>query len=133
MSGAIAGLGISPQAMTGASAPMPPAQKMGNLFSQIAGAGASSISKAQFTQAFNTLNPPASFKAAGASNVFAALDPNGTGSVSKQDFINGMTHLMSQLRQQHHAAVTQAPSPAQTIDASQSALNAIGTNVNTQA
>jgi hypothetical protein len=132
MSGAIAGLGMSPQAMTGASAPMPPAQKMSNLFSQIAGAGASSISKTQFTQAFNTLNPPASFKAAGASAVFAALDPSGGGQVSKQDFVGGMTQLMSQLRQQHTTS-SQAPAPAQTLNASQNALNNIGSTVNTQA
>jgi Ca2+-binding EF-hand superfamily protein len=132
MSGAIAGLGISPQAMTGASMRMPPTQKMGNLFSQIDTSGTGSIKQTQFTQAFNTLNPPASFKAAGASTVFAALDPNGTGSVSKQDFISGMTKLMSQLRQQH-ATPAQAPLPTQTLNASQNALSALGTNVNTTA
>lgn len=132
MSGAISGLGsMMPQATTGASMRMPPAQKMNNLFSMIDTSGTGSITKAQFTQAFNSLNPPAAFKAAGANAVFSALDPNNTGSVSKQDFVNGMTHLMSQLRQQHAAAG--AASSAQTVNASLSALSAVGNNINTQA
>ena len=144
MSAAISGLGMAgaPRAMTGASMRMPPAQKMGNLFAQIDTSGSGSITKAQFEQAFSTLNPPPGFKSKGADAVFAKLDPNGTGSVSKQDFINGMTQMMSQIRQprhQHQGVVAQTPAstptPAQTIDASLNKLSqmAIGTNINTTA
>ena len=67
--------------------------------------------------------------------MFAKLDPNGSGSVSKQDFISGMTQMMSEIRQQHNNNVpaSQAPAPAKTIDASLSALNdlALGSNINT--
>ena len=140
MSAAIAGLGMSvaPQAMTGASMRMPPAQKMNNLFSKIDTIGSGSISQSQFAQVFNSLNPPAGFKAMGASAVFAKLDPHGTGSVSKQNFISGMTQMMSEVRQQqqsNHASATQAPTPTQTIDASLSGLSnmAIGSNINTVA
>lgn len=140
MSAAIAGLGMSaaPQAMTGASMRMPPAQKMNNLFSQIDTTGSGSINQTQFTQAFSSLNPPAGFKAIGASAVFAKLDPSGSGSVSKQNFISGMTQVMSEVRQQQQSnstSTSQAPTPTQTIDASLSGLSnmAIGSNINTLA
>ena len=38
------------------------------------------------------------FQKQGADAIFAALDPNGTGSVSKQDFVAGMKQLMASLR-----------------------------------
>lgn len=139
MSTAISGLGMAgtPQAMTGASMRMPPAQKMANLFAQIDTGNSGSITKAQFDQAFGTLNPPSGFKSMGADAVFAKLDPNGTGSVSKQDFVNGMIQMMSQIRQQHHnhESVAQTPAPAQTVDASLNNLNQllVGSNINTTA
>lgn len=142
MSTAISGMGMAgaPQAMTGASMRMPPAQKMSNLFDKIDTSGSGSISKAQFDQAFSTLKPSSGFKSMGADAVFAQLDPNGTGSVSKQDFKNGMTQMMAQIRQQrshHNESVTQtnAPAPKQTIDASLNNLNQmrIGSNINTTA
>lgn len=137
MSMAISGLGMAPQAMTGASMRMPPSQKMSTLFSQIDTTGSGSISKSQFEQAFSSLNPPAGFKAMGADAVFAKLDTNGTGSVSKQDFVSGMTSMMSAIRQQHsnHVSASQTPPPTQTIDASLNGLNnlALGANVNTLA
>ena len=77
---------------------MPPNQKMSNLFNSIDTSGAGSINQAQFNQAFQTLNPPAVFKAQGANAIWSSLDPNGTGSVSKQDFVNTMKDLMAQLR-----------------------------------
>lgn len=138
MSAAISGMGmsVSPQAMTGASMHMPPAQKMFDLFSQIDTSGSGTITKAQFELAFNTLNPPSGFKSMGADAVFAKLDPNNSGQVSKQDFKNGMLQLMSQIRQQqHHKPAEQASAPAQTIDASLNELNqlVIGSNINTTA
>lgn len=139
MSAAISGMGatVSPQAMTGASMHMPPAQKMFDLFSQIDTSNSGIITKAQFELAFNTLNPPAGFKSMGADAVFARLDPNNSGSVSKRDFKNGMLQIMAQIRQQRHESAAQAiaPAPAQTIDASLNELNqlVIGSNINTTA
>jgi hypothetical protein len=86
------------QAMSGASAGMPPQQKMTSLYNKIDASGSGSITQQQFTQAFQTFNPPPVFQQQGASAIFAALDPNNTGSVSKQDFISGMTSLMASLR-----------------------------------
>lgn len=139
MSVTISGSGMagSAHAITGASKYMPPAQKMFDLFSQIDASGSGSITKTQLELAFNTLNPPHGFKSMGVDAVFAKLDPNGTGSVSKVDFKNGMLQIMSQIRQQRYESVTQAdtPTPAQTIDASLDGLNqlAIGSNIDTTA
>ncbi|HEY8162445.1 MAG TPA: EF-hand domain-containing protein [Methylocystis sp.] len=88
----------APQMMSGASMRMPPAQKMANLFDKIDVSGTGSITKSQFVQAFQTMRPPASFKAMGADAIFSALDPNNSGSVSKQAFVQGMTNLMAQFR-----------------------------------
>jgi Ca2+-binding EF-hand superfamily protein len=78
---------------------MPPQTKMSNLYDNIDTSGSGTINQSQFNQAFQTLNPPAVFKAAGAGAVWNALDPSGTGQVPRQDFINGMKNLMVQLRQ----------------------------------
>jgi hypothetical protein len=116
------------QIWSGASPRLPASQKMSNLFDQIDSSGSGSITQAQFDQAFQTLNPPKDFKAAGADAIWAQLDPNNTGSVSKQDFISGMTAMMQQIRAGHHhhgddgSARSSAQSPAQTISASSSSL-----------
>lgn len=89
-------------AMSGASWSGPPQQKMSNLFDAIDTSGSGAITKAQFEQAFQTKNPPNVFQAQGADAIFAKLDPNGTGSVSKKDFVSTMTQLMASLRAQHH-------------------------------
>jgi len=80
----VSGIGgsFAPQAMTGASARMPPSQKMTTLFSQIDTSGTGSINQSQFTQAFQTMKPTAGFRAMGPSTVFQALNPN-TGRFSK--------------------------------------------------
>ena len=92
------GGGAGASIVSGASSRLPPQQKMANLYNQIDSAGTGSITQAQFTQAFNAMNPPSVFKNAGASTVYNHLDPNGTGSVSRTDFINGMKSLMVSLR-----------------------------------
>ena len=71
---------------------------MSSLFDSIDTSGSGSITQAQFDQAFQSKNPPAVFQKQGADALFAALDPNGTGSVSKQDFVSGMSKLMATLR-----------------------------------
>lgn len=85
-------------AISGASSSGSPQQKMSDLFDSIDTSGSGSITQAQFDQAFQTKNPPAAFQNQGANAVFSALDPNGTGSVSRQDFVSGMSKLMVSLR-----------------------------------
>lgn len=108
---------------------VPPQQKMSNLFDKIDTGDTGSITKDQFEQAFQSMNPPGTFKSQGADAVWAKLDPQGTGQVSKQDFVNGMASMQKQFRAQHHhhhegarAASTSAPS---TLQSSQQALNAV--------
>ena len=125
---------MAPPVMTGASMRMPPTQKMANLFQQIDTSGTGSISKSQFEQAFSAMNPPATFKSAGADAIFAKLDPNGTGSVSKQDFVSGMTSMMSELRQKHHHQdQARTSSASQALSSSTDSLNALGGTINTRA
>jgi len=138
MSSAISGMGANwaAQAMSGASMRTSPAQKMSNVFSQIDTANTGSISKAQFTQAFNSLKPPASFKSMGADAVFSKLDTGNTGTVTKQEFVSGMTQMMSEVRQQKHQAYAQqaaATTPAQTISASSNGLSQLGSNIDVKA
>lgn len=79
-----------------------PQQKIGNMFQQIDSSGTGRITKEQFEQAFDKLNLPASVKALGAEAAFSKLDPTGSGVVSKQDFVHGMTSLVSQKSTQPH-------------------------------
>lgn len=88
----------APQAMSGASARMAPTPKMANLFDKIDTSGSGTITKSQFLEAFQTMKPTAGFRAMGADAVFRTLDPNNSGTVSKQAFVQGMTQLMAQFR-----------------------------------
>jgi hypothetical protein len=92
----------TPQVWSGASARMAPPQKMTALFASIDSSGSGSITRAQFDQAFQANNPPAAFKAMGADAVFNAIAPAGSDSVSKDDFVQGMTSLMGKLKAGHH-------------------------------
>ena len=122
---ASAGAGSASEIWSGASAPMAPAQKMSNLFDAIDPSGSGTINQSQFDQAFQTMNPPASFQSAGAASVWGKLDPTGSGTVSKQDFVNGMTAMMKQLRgtHQHHRS---SAAGAQTLAQGTSLLQALG-------
>lgn len=113
----------STHAMSGASRGAPPQQKMSNLFDSIDVAGSGSIDKAQFEQAFQSKNPPAVFQKQGVDAIFAALDPNNTGSVSKADFVSGMTGLMTALRAP--AASTPSTAGAASLETSLQSLNQI--------
>ena len=140
--GSVSGMGgvALPQVVSGASMRMPPSQKMSNLFQQIDVGNSGSIAKSQFDQAFQGMNPPKGFQQMGSGPVWLALDPGGTGSVSKQDFVKTMTALMSQIRNPH-SNDTQENSAAQALSASANALNnlggqpsgPLGNNVNTSA
>ncbi|MCX7174775.1 MAG: EF-hand domain-containing protein [Proteobacteria bacterium] len=104
---------------------------MAALFDKIDTSGSGTITKAQFEQAFQKGNPPKGFQQAGADAIWAKLDPKGTGSISKQDFVSSMTTLMSQVRHghHHHAGSSQnASAPTATINASLGALNALGSS-----
>lgn len=125
-----AGSSGSAEVWAGASAPMSPTQKMTGLFDQIDGSGSGSITKAQLEQAFQTLNPPPSFQAAGADAIWAKLDPSGTGSVSKSDFVSTMTGLMKQLRGHHRHQ--HSISGASGLAADAGALNALGGDTGTR-
>lgn len=133
MTTAIPGIGSNgamPQIWSGASMRTTSSQKMASLFDQIDTSGSGSITKAQFEQAFQSMNPPKAAQQAGADVIWAKLDPNGTGSVSKQDFISGMKSAMAQARQHHHHgghAVSASQAGASTASAGTAALNATGT------
>jgi hypothetical protein len=92
------GVEAAPQIWSGASAPMSPTQKMSGLFDQIDPGASGTITQNQFANAFQSMNPPASFQAAGVGSVWSTLDPQGAGSVTKPDFVGAMTGLMQQLR-----------------------------------
>ncbi len=113
---AIASIGSAATAvhtMTGASPPMPAQQKMSKLFDKIDTAGNGSISSAQFQQAFRTMKPPAAFRALGSEAVYAKLDPQQTGSVSKTGFVRTMSEMSQSLRAPPATAPAQsAPGPA---------------------
>ncbi len=61
------------------------------------------ISKGQFESAFQSMKMPQALKSMGADALFAKMDPNGTGTVSKQDFVKGMKDLVSKTRGGRHA------------------------------
>lgn len=85
-------------AMSGASSRLPHGQKMSKLFDKIDVSKSGSVTKDQLAQAMQTMKAPAAFKNMGVDAIFKQLDPNGTGSVSKQGFVQGMAQLMHQLR-----------------------------------
>lgn len=85
-------------AVSGASAPMPPSQKMSILFDSIDTSGSGTITKSQLESAFSSQQPTRGFKAAGADAIWNQLDPSGSGSITKQQFVQGMTSLMSHFR-----------------------------------
>lgn len=102
-----------PQVKSAASKPVSPQQKLSNLYQQIDTAGKGSITKVQFQLAFDKLNPPPAVKAMGAEAVFSKLDPSGSGSVSKQDFLKGMEAVMAQAKSSEVGAQAKAaPAPA---------------------
>jgi Ca2+-binding EF-hand superfamily protein len=95
----VSGVGGSsaPQVMTGASARQPLSQKYNSVFSQLTTPGSGVLTRDQFTQAFSSLNAPASFQSLGAAAIFSTLDPNNTGSVSRDTFIRGLSQLSARL------------------------------------
>jgi len=90
------GGGMFPQAMTGASARQPLSQQYSSIFSQITTPGSGVVTRDQFTQSFSGLGAPASFQSLGADAIFSALDSSNSGSVSRQDFIQGLLQLSKQ-------------------------------------
>lgn len=95
-----------PKVASGQAASSSPQQNINNLFQQIDSAGSGRITKAQFQQAFNKLNLPASIKGIGQEAAYSKLDPSGSGVVSKQDFIRGMHALMAQKTTSVHKEIS---------------------------
>lgn len=115
-----------PHAVSAASGSQtaPPQQKMSSLFAAIDKSNSGSITRDQFTKAFSELKPPAAFLAAGESNVWNALDPAKSGTVSKGDFIDGMKKLMVDLRNKDSQSATQTDgAPAGTAAAGTEDVN----------
>jgi hypothetical protein len=63
------------------------------------------------------------FQKQGADAIFSTLDPSGTGSVSKQDFVAGMSKLMASLRADN--AGSSSSSSSSSLGSSLQALNQI--------
>ncbi len=120
--------GGSPQVWTGASVRTSPSTKMANLFDQIDSSGSGSISKSQFEQAFQTLNPPRGVQQAGADAIWNVLDPNHTGSVNKHDFVTGMATVMKEVRAHHHSSAN--PAQTATPAATDSFASMLSTSLN---
>ncbi len=125
MSFSISGVGgcSAPQITSGASAYASPTAKMSSLFQQIDSGNSGSITQAQFQQAFAALNPPASFQTQGAGATFSQLDPNGTGSVSKPDFVSGMTAMMRAFRGGSASGASATSSASSGSDAASQSLS----------
>jgi hypothetical protein len=101
---------------------------MSSLFDKIDTSGSGSITQAQFDQAFQAFNPPAVFQNQGSAAIFAALNPNGAGSVSKQDFVKGMSGLMASLRADGGASNAPGATPSATLTSSLQSLNSLDPN-----
>lgn len=118
-------------AVTGASARMPPQKKMSNLFDKIDTSGSGSISQSQFDQAFQIMKAPAAIKSLGADAIWSQLDPNGTGSVSKADFVSVMKGVMASA---HKGGQNLGGGGASTLSSASRSLAALtssrGNNVN---
>ena len=113
---------LNASSLSGASSRMSPSQKFSNAFDQIDTSGSGTITKSQFEQAFSSLKMPASVRNQGADAIFSKLDPSNSGSVSKQDFISGLTDQMKAARSSrgHHgtnsASTLGSTDPTQSTD-----------------
>lgn len=85
-----------PQVASSSNAQISPQQRLNNLYQQIDTAGKGHITKAQFEQAFNKLSLPASVRDLGQEAILSKLDPNGSGIITKPEFMQRMEPLMNQ-------------------------------------
>lgn len=125
MSLSISGMGATsaPQIVSGASSYASPTAKMSSLFGQIDAGNTGSITQGQFQHAFAKLKPPASFRAQGANAVFNQLDPKRTGSVSKRDFVRGMTGMMRSFKTAGSRGAAASPSASNSSHAASQSLS----------
>jgi Ca2+-binding EF-hand superfamily protein len=98
-------IGYQAQGWPGASSTQPGDGLVQNLFSQIDGNGDGTISKSELETAVTK----AGGSKQGADALYAKLDPNGTGSVSAQQFAQSLFQAMPHHRH-HHAGETGAAS-----------------------
>jgi len=68
-------------------------QTIAAAFAALDTANAGFITEPQLAQAFASLQLPANIDALGPEGIFAKLDPNFTGQISKSDFVSGLTTL----------------------------------------
>ena len=125
MSLSISGMGATsaPQIVSGASSYASPSAKMTSLFGKIDSGNSGSITRGQFQQAFDRLNPPASFRAQGANAIFNQLDPNRSGSVSKSHFVRGMTAMMRSFKTAGARGASAVPTESNSSDAASQSLS----------
>jgi hypothetical protein len=140
----LSGVGAIPPVpvTTDANLQLSVAQFLGNLFDQISNVddnqvdtndpvnphNPTSITQTQFGDAFNSLALPPQLRGLGANTVFSLLDPNQTGSVSRSDFVTGLTRLLEDVRSGraiHHAHVATTPAEASDDDTQPSAWQLI--------
>jgi len=128
-----------PQVSLTVNSQMSSYQKLSNLFQQIDTAGRGRITKAQFEQAFSKLNLPAPVKDLGHEVILGKLDPNGSGVITKPEFIQRMEPLMnlkatSPTKLPSSASETEPPiaNPAQSTPSEMSPLDgfALGNIIN---
>jgi len=115
-----------PQVELSGNAPTTTLQKLNNLFQQIDTAGKGHITKAQFEQSFSKLSLPVSVKDMGQDGVLKKLDPNGTGIITKSDFIQRMAPLINQKvapAKEDSASLKSTPAPDQTNTSEMSPLD----------
>mgnify|MGYP001580388293 CR=1 FL=1 len=96
MSSGISGVGggTPPQVTSGASSMSAQSNKLAQLFKQMDTGNSGSIGKSEFEAVFSKAKLPQKLKEAGADAVYSKPDPNNTGSVSKQDFMNTMRNIV---------------------------------------
>lgn len=78
----------SPHSKSGASGGQPSPTSLGTLFDKTTG-GQNAMSKDQFHSLFSSGNTPSSFQGQGP-GLYASLDPNNTGQISRQSFVTGL-------------------------------------------
>lgn len=70
-----------------------------------------SVDKSQFDSIFSIMKVPSRLKAEGADAVYKKLDPQKTGKVSKQDFVDGMMKELDRMRAEGRAGNNPPPNP----------------------
>lgn len=126
MLNSISSLGIdTSQVWSGASMQNYSQSGASNFFNSVDTNRSGSITQSQFEQALKTNQLPAYAKSLSPTEIWSKLDPKGTGSVTKQDFLSGLKTLSASKHKKHHNNAGESPS--QTINNSLKSLNSLPT------